>query len=277
MWHRFVTGALPLSRSQSITMQPRTDYNPASLKNKLAIGQSQSNCSDSFLPSPHNKGGLRGVVAYARTKTSLVVALALLCAGLGCSGSASYTIASLNMKRVDPNELLTHKIEASECYHWVNEYGELCLALRMNDWSILGDQFSRESVASFVLGTPPASTGKNYKATRRTARFLNHAGYGHTRAASLGGIIGVWNFDKPEIGGRFRFTTIQQGYSVLTGWTGKARMLYVGEFKSVLNQEAGEAILNETEADGMERKKPIGMPKRIQGPFPGQTKSKTKS
>jgi hypothetical protein len=209
----------------------------------------------------------------ARNKTrplAFCMSIALLTTAIGCHGSASYTIASLNMKRVSANEMLTLKIDASECYHWTNEFGELCVALRMNDGSILGKMFSRSSIASFVLSDPPVATGKNYKATRRTARFINHAGYSHTRSASLGGIIGVWNYDKPVIAGRFRLTTVQQSYSVLTGWAGKTHYLYVGEFRSVLNQTAGEAILAETEKDGMERKRPIGKPRRIQGPFPSK-------
>lgn len=204
---------------------------------------------------------------------ALVATSMLLLSAAGCRGGASYTMASLNMKRVSATEKLTLEIDADECYHWVNEFGELCIALRMHDWSILGERFSRRSVASFILGDPPAATGRNYVATRRTARFVNHAGYGHTRAASLGGIVGVWGYDKPVIGGRFRFTTVQQSYSVLTGWTGKNQVLYVGEFKSVLNRSAGEAILAETEKDGMERKRPIGVPRRIQGPFPTKPSS----
>ncbi len=198
----------------------------------------------------------------------------LLLTVLGCHGSASYTIASLDMKRVNATEQLTLKVNASECYHWVNDSGELCVAFRMDDWSILGELFARGSTASFVLGDPPAATGKNYRATRRTARFINDAGFGHTRAASLGGIVGVWYYDKPVISGRFRFTTVQQSYSVLTGWTGKTHVLYVGEFKSVLDQKAGEAILAETEMDGMKRKRPVGKPRRIQGPFRSKPEEK---
>jgi len=185
----------------------------------------------------------------------------------GCRGSASYTIASLNTRRISASESLTRRIDAGECYHWINDYGELCVAMRMTDGSILGKAFSKTSIASLVLGDPPASTGRDYRATRRTARFNNNAGYGHTRAASLRGVVGVWDYDKKVIAGRFRLVTRQQSYSVLTGWRGKAQVLYVGEFRSVFDRKAGEAILNNTEKNGMQRKQPAGKPRRIQGPF----------
>gem|GEM_PF-6305997 len=196
------------------------------------------------------------------------MSIGLMFTGFGCHGGASYTIVSLEMKRISASEKLTVPIKAGECYHWVNDAGRLCVAMRMNDSSILGAMFSKKSVASFVLGDPPAATGRNYRATRSTARFHNDAGYGHTRAASLGGIVGVWNYDKPVVSGRFRLNTIQQSYSVLTGWTGKKRVLYVGSFNAVRDRRAGEAILLETERDGMARRLPAGRPRRIQGPFP---------
>ena len=45
----------------------------------------------------------------------------------------------------------------------------------------------------------------------------------------------------------------QQAYSVLTGWTGDARLIIVGEFTTVNDAAKGRSILARTEEGTMQR------------------------
>ena len=106
---------------------------------------------------------------------------------------------------------------------------------------------------------------RDYRADRRTLRARGRAGYRHTRAASLTGIVGGGDYGRRRLQGRFRMTAKHQTYSILTGWRGNAAVLIVGEFTAVPDRTAGEKILSRTEERGMERLPPGPKPKRLPG------------
>ena len=56
--------------------------------------------------------------------------------------------------------------------------------------SLLGDAFGSEWRMSLVLEEEPAGRGRDYQVNRNTARIRARKGWGHTRAASLTGIVG---------------------------------------------------------------------------------------
>lgn len=168
-------------------------------------------------------------------------------------------------KKISATAPLVQRITPDECYYWVNEKNELCLAMRAADWSILGDRFEREFILSLVLEGLPAGRARDYRVFRRTFRARGRAGYRYTRAASLAGIVGVWDYGRRKIQGRFRLSAKHQTYSILTGWGGDKGVLIVGEFTAVPDRGAGEKILAQTEERGMERKGPGPRPKRVLG------------
>ena len=171
----------------------------------------------------------------------------------GCTGHAEVNIVPLGTKRIDTTAPLIVRVSPDECYFWVNEQDEFCVAMRNSSRSILGKRFEKEFLLSLVAKGLPAGGGREYRMDRRTARVRHDAGYGHTRSASLSGIFAVWNYRRNQLRGRFRFTAKEQSYSVLSGWSGNNAVLVVGEFMAVADRAAGEKLLARTEDGAMSR------------------------
>ncbi len=196
---------------------------------------------------------------------SLVAAANALCVA-GCAGHADLSMIPLDTKRIDAKAPLVIRVEPDECYFWINDQQELCVAMRSARGSILGKRFQNEFLLSLVVKGVPAGGGREYRMDRLTARAKHHAGFAHTRAASLSGILAVWDYRQNHLRGRFRFTAKQQSYSVLTDWTGNYPLLFVGEFSAVHNEAAGKELLARTEEGSMSRSEPE--PKRTVVPSP---------
>ena len=111
----------------------------------------------------------------------------------GCAGRAIVHMIPLGTKRIDTTAPLLVRVSPDECYFWVNEQEELCIAMRSNTRSIFGKRFEKEFLLSLVAKGLPAGDGREYRMDRRTARMRHDAGYGHTRSASLSGIFAVWD------------------------------------------------------------------------------------
>ena len=174
----------------------------------------------------------------------------------GCGGHATIHQIPMGIRKISTTGALVRKTTPDECYYWVNEAGELCVAMREAKWSPLGKRFRSEFIASLVLEGLPARTARNYRVGRRTFRGRVEAGYKHTRSASLAGIATVWDYGRHRLRGRFRFSAKHQSYSVLTGWGSNKGLLVVGEFTAVPDRRAGERILARTEERGLERGPP---------------------
>ena len=197
----------------------------------------------------------RGVGHERRMSRSLVI---LLLGLSGCGGHAMIHQIPMGIRKISTTGALIQKTAPDECYYWVNEAGELCVAMRKAKWSPLGKRFRSEFIASFVFEGLPARTARDYRMTQRTFRARLEAGYTHTRSASLAGIAAVWDYGQRRLRGRFRFSAKHQSYSVLTGWGANKGLLVVGEFTAVPNRRAGEKILARTEKRGLERGPPRG-------------------
>ncbi len=171
----------------------------------------------------------------------------------GCRGHGVVHLVPTGSAKISMTKPLLLEIHPTECYFWVTEENQICIAMRQNKQSLLGKWGRREFILSMVLEGVPASVGRNYKANRRTMRAHRHKGLTHSRIASLAGIVGAWDFDQRKLRGRFRFSTKQQTFSVLTGWGSDRGVLVIGEFTAIPNRKAGEALLARTEHHGMER------------------------
>ncbi len=182
-----------------------------------------------------------------------VCAAITVLASSGCTGHAEVHIVPLGTKRIDTKAPLIVRVSPDECYFWVNDQEELCVAMRSHSRSIFGKRFGKEFLLSLVAKGLPAGGGREYRMDRRTARVRHDAGYTHTRAASLSGILAVWNYRRNQLQGRFRFTTREQSYSVLKGWSGNSTVLLIGEFKAVHHEAAGKKLFARTEEGSMSR------------------------
>lgn len=205
---------------------------------------------------------------WASARHGLILGTACFCALplTGCAGGASLHMIPLSTKKISMTRPLVIQVKPEECYYWVSEKQTLAVAMRLRERSLLGARYEREFVLSLMLDGLPASRSRAYRVGRRAMRARDRAGYSHTRSASLLGLVTVWDYGRPRLRGRFRITTKQQSYSVLTGWTGDRRVLFVGEFAAVLDRAAGEKILEQTEKDGMARAPARGTPIPIKGP-----------
>jgi hypothetical protein len=208
------------------------------------------------------------VIAHRVGPTSFLVGclLAFCCLLGGCAGHASIQVVPLSLKKIDTANPLVRNITPDACYYWINEDGELCIAMREVRKSLLGKPYGKEFHLSLVLEGVPAGSTRDFALNRRSVRARQRRGYTHTRSASLAGVAAVWDYGKRELRGRFRAAAVQQSYSVLRGWKGDRRVLLVGEFTAVYNRQAGEKILARTEQDDMKRPPASPKPKPVVGP-----------
>jgi len=203
-----------------------------------------------------------------RLRIVAATALTLLTAA-GCAGHATVHMIPLGTKRIDTTAPLIVRVSPDECYYWVNEREELCIAMRSNTRSFFGKRFEKDFLLSLVAKGLPAGDGREYRMDRRTARIRHDAGYDHTRSASLSGIFAVWDYRRSQLRGRFHFTARVQSYSVLKGWIGNDAVLFVGEFKAVRNEDAGKELLKRTEEGSMSRSAQEPKSAAVPAPLPG--------
>ncbi len=190
----------------------------------------------------------------------------LLLFPIGCATGNTLHIIPLNYNEVSTNYPLLIKINPDECYFWVNEEDEICIAMKKKSFSLLGEAFERELHLSLVLTGQPAGSARSYRATRKTMRNRYRHGYASSRSTSLTGIIAIWDYKKDSLHGRFRLVARQQVYSILSGWGHRQNVLFVGEFVARKNKGQGLHILTYTEEDELSRKINPTAPQPVNGP-----------
>jgi len=190
----------------------------------------------------------------------------LLVGAHGCAAPARFHLVALGSEHISPTEPLTVDVTPSECFFWINDENQVCLAMHRHDHSLRGSVYDYDFAASFVLDEPPAGEGRNYAVGARTFRSKTKNGYVHTRMFSRTGVVGVWDYEEQSLNGRFRFFVRQQSYSAFLGWGGERYVLVVGEFSAKRNRKKGEAILQRSEIDELKRGTPRPKPLPINGP-----------
>jgi len=171
----------------------------------------------------------------------------------GCTGHGRVHIVPLGLKKIDTTGPLVAELKPDECYFWVRNEKELCIAMRQFSGSLLGNPLEREFIMSLVVDGLPAAQSRDYRMDRCAARVRQRAGYSHFRSGSTSGILAVWDYGHDRLRGRFRFMARMQTYSALTGWSGNNTVLLTGEFRAVRDELAGRAILERTEEGAMSR------------------------
>lgn len=160
----------------------------------------------------------------------------------GCAAPGTVRMIPTDTRRISTTEPLVITLRPSECHYWIDDSGDLWLALRSRKPSLFGRLRSSEMFMTAKLKEPPAATSRDYPVTKGGVQLRRRAGLQHIRAESLQAIAAVWDYGKPRLRGRFRVHAQQRSYSVLTGWTTAGRVLIVGEFTASENREKGEAI-----------------------------------
>jgi len=222
----------------------------------------------------------------------------------GCAPAATVHIVPLNVKKINVNRPLLVTFSPNECYYWVNDRHELCVAMTGKlrgalaafaagrssapsheaaqsepgssqagaqsepDSSHVGPISRHQFDLSLVLEGLPAGSSRAYRASFRTARARTRDGAAHTRFASFDGVVSVWNFGERKMNGRFRFKAVQQSYNVLLGWGKDTQVLCLGEFTATHDRKQGQAVFTRTEEGALERPPPTNLPIPVEGPPP---------
>lgn len=179
----------------------------------------------------------------------------------GCNGSGVLHVMPYVRSDLPEHEPLIQNTPIQEAYYWQEEDGQLNIALRSTQKSLLGEVFSAEYAMSIVLEDLPAGSERLYNVTIREIQSALRAGGDRRRSRSMLGVVVI---EAPEHGvlkGRFHALMHEQRFTALTGWTPPsvfqgARMVVAGEFNAVHDPERGREILAVTEDDNFVRPVP---------------------
>ena len=84
------------------------------------------------------------------------IAAAIALTAAGCAGHADVSMIPLDTKRIDADSPLIIRVTPAECYYWINDQEELCVAMRSSSWSIFGSRFEKAFLLSLVANGVPA-------------------------------------------------------------------------------------------------------------------------
>jgi len=172
-----------------------------------------------------------------------VIAVTWLAAG--CTGSATARFVSLNPTAIDPPPAKVWPYDAQECYWWLDEAGDLNIALKCRRQHLLLGKYGRVDLdIAFTLGKPPAGSGRNYPVRRREIRTRFTSALHDMRLNSQAGIVAVMVQDDGTLRGSFRiWMTPRMELQLFSLFPQKpGRFLCFGEFHAVRNEERGKAI-----------------------------------
>jgi len=205
-------------------------------------------------------GGTLEAVAWGRTLPTrylLGLLMSACCLVCGCTGSA--TIHTMPFLRNDfpATEPPARSIQANEAYWWVDEYKRVNVAIRRYVPSLLGKLHEYDWQMSLAVEDLPAGSEKLYNMGVDSVR--QHASYGgaHQRAISLTGVVVLHAPKDGVLRGRFHADVRQQQFNVLTGWVPPMNrsplIVLAGTFEAVHDPMRGQAIRDQTEANGLAR------------------------
>ncbi|HVP12769.1 MAG TPA: hypothetical protein VMV94_16460 [Phycisphaerae bacterium] len=204
-------------------------------------------------------GGLKPAV-----RVILLGVLTVATAG-GCAGSGVVQFASLHPTEIDPPATTVWRMDAQQCYWWLDDAGELNVAMTCVRNNLLFSKLGRVTFdMSFVLGAPPAGSGRNYAIQQRETRSIFVSALQDLRLISSAGIVGVNMRDDGTLRGGFRTWMVPasnpaMSLSFLPQQTGP--LLCFGTFRAVKDETRGKEIRARCEAGGWvrpPRKPPTG-------------------
>jgi hypothetical protein len=185
---------------------------------------------------------------FLRSRWRKLAGLSIL-AGLlaGCGGTIRGHIVSQNMTniRVEPTDAKSVRLDANECYWWVDEAGRVNIAGKGVKKSLLGGR-EQEFAISFTLGEPSQGVGKDYSLQRgKLLGYIKTHGNIY-RFQNIYGILGSENRERDRIVAAYRCSVQLQGAGLLGGWSGPVLFLTYGTLKALPDSDGrGAAIQSE--------------------------------
>jgi hypothetical protein len=184
--------------------------------------------------------------------------VAALAAGVlcGCAGSGTVQFVSLHTSEIEPPPATAFRLDAKECCWWLDENGELNVAMNCKIRHLLLGKYGRADFdMSFVLGPPPAGSGRNYQLHQYETRTRFVSALASQRWLSQNGIAGVTVRDDGTLKGSFRVWMIPQTELQMMSFLPDRQgpMLCFGTFQAVKDEVRGKAIRSRSESGGWGR------------------------
>ncbi len=226
---------------------------------RAASGTLSRDCTGGRAASGTLSRDCTGGRAASGTVAKLAVSFVLVCSVLllaGCTGSADIQFVSLDAKEIDPPPTEIFPFAAKECYWWVDEADELNIAMRCRKRSlVLGKYGYVDFDMSFVLGAPPAGSGRNYKISRRETRTFFLSAFQAQRLTSYSGIVGVTVKENGTLHGSFRIWMKPQAELQMFSFFPQrpGSLLCFGTFEAVKDAPRGLKIRAHCESKGGRR------------------------
>lgn len=200
---------------------------------------------------------LRAFVPFFLANRFAAAAIAALLLPLSaCAGRAHLELISLQHAAIDPPPAATYAYEASECYWWQDDEGDLNIAMQFDPFYPFAPVRPITLQVSFALDGAPVGSGKNYIVRNREIRGVFRAGVERHWFTSDAGICGVTRWKHDRLKGSFRlWMTHHPGPGLFDLFPRQpGPVLFHGTFEAVPDTRGrGRAIREKTESHGWNR------------------------
>lgn len=176
----------------------------------------------------------------------------------GCSGRGSMEFVSLSMSEIDPPQAKAWSFDASECYWWIGEEGDLNIAMRHKGGNLLLGKIANVDLAiSFEFDSPPAGRARNYTIASRDVRSRYVSPLTAQRWNTSGGIVGVTIGSDNVLRGSYRLWMMPLMTTGLFSFmpARPGSVLCFGTFEALRDEKRGTPIRAFTESEGFARPK----------------------
>lgn len=199
--------------------------------------------------------GLRNALPHGHGRATCHarwLAIALLAAApgwlAGCTGRAS--LSAIPFSRADLRDqepLVVALPTAARCAWYVDNAGQLTVAMKYENIPILGKFTKAQWLARFRLGEPPAGRSLRYNLYRDQVRGVCSSGVEHWRFQTRWGMLVLDRLPGERFRGRFQITVAQQQFTLFSGWSpaGFAAPLLImwGEFEAVHDESFAKSVV----------------------------------
>jgi hypothetical protein len=163
---------------------------------------------------------------------------------------------SLNMADIDPPAAKVWSFDAQQGYWWIDETGELNIALKHEQRNVLLGKFGWADLGlSFAFDAPPAGRARNYTVKSREARIVYTSSLANQRFLPFAGIVAVIVGDDGVVRGSFRLWTAPLTEAPLFSFLPQrpGNVVCFGTFEAVKDAARGKAIRSFCESGGYSR------------------------
>jgi hypothetical protein len=203
---------------------------------------------------------MNGRIRVTRGAFAIRYSLFVFSLGFGCTGQGKIQFVSLNTTDIDPPAAKAWAFDAHESCWWMDEFGELNIALKHCERSlILGKLGSVDVGVSLVFHDPPAGRARNYTISHREGRILYRSAIADQRFLPFSGIVSFVMGKDGVARGSFRLwaAPIAQ-VSILSFLPQRpGNVLCFGTFEAVNDVRRGQVIRQFCESGGYARPAPV--------------------